>query len=204
ARGGVTASSPGTSRVSDAFAATDLPRGTSATIAADVVITAGGDVAVRAEEANHYLGVVGAAAAGAAAIGGSVAIANLRSNVDAGVSARVSITAGGDVAVQAATTERTTGMAFAGAAGGVSLAGQFLVIHSTAIQNAHIDDTAVVPHAGGVVAADATADRRIEGLGVGVGVGGVAIGAAVVDIVANGDTTGRIGRVVIGGTAASG
>src|SRR5690606_28232835 len=55
ARGGVTASSPGTSRVSDAFAATDLPRGTSATIAADVVITAGGDVAVRAEEANHYL-----------------------------------------------------------------------------------------------------------------------------------------------------
>src|SRR5690606_733536 len=124
--------------------------------------------------------------------------------VDAGIAARVTITAGGDLEVTALMTERTKGMAFAGAGGALTLAGQFLVIHSTAVQTAHIDDAAVVPHAGGVVAADATADRLIEGLGVGVGVGGVAVGAAVVDIIADGDTTGRIGRVTIGETAASG
>jgi len=204
ANGGVAASTPGASLVGAAFSASDLPRGTSATIAADVVIVAGRDVAVRAEEANDYLGVAGAAAVGAGALGGSVAIANLRSNVDAGVSARVSITAGGNVAVAAVTTERTTGMAFAGAAGGVTLSGQFLVLNSDAVQTAHIDDAAVIPHAGGVVSADATADRRIEALGVGVGVGGVAIGAAVVITSPTGDTTARIGKVSIGAAGASG
>src|SRR5690606_24665807 len=134
ARGDIAAAAPDNPGVAASFAASDLPRGTSALIGAGVVIVAGGDVLVAAAERNDYLGVAGAAAAGLGAVGGSVVVATLRSNVTATVSAGASITAGGDVTVSADTRERSRGAAFAGAAGGLTLSGQIVVIDSDAAQ----------------------------------------------------------------------
>src|SRR5690606_29411983 len=118
----------------------------------------------------------------------AVVIANLVSNVDAGISDGVSITAGRHLTVSAATTETSYGAAFAGQVGGVTLSGQIVLITSDATQFAHIDDGAEVPHAGGTVTARADADRSVDTLAIGGSIAGVAAGAAIAKSILRGDT----------------
>ncbi|MBX3093015.1 MAG: hypothetical protein KF680_00510, partial [Cryobacterium sp.] len=198
------ASAPGGSQVTASFTSTSLPKGTTARIGEGTVITAGGDVRVSAAERNAYLGVAGAAAGGLVGIGGAVVVANLKSNVDAGIDTLVSISAGGDVQVVAHTFEFTSGKAYAGAAGGITLSGQIVVIDSVATQTAHIDDAAEVTYAGGVVDVDAAADRTVGAHAAGGAIAGVAAGAAIAIVTISGDTRARIGVIQIGAAQISG
>ncbi|MGN6127418.1 MAG: beta strand repeat-containing protein, partial [Humibacter sp.] len=195
---------PSSDLVNNEFSNPQLPGGTASQIGIGAVIVIGGALRMRADEQNSYFGVAGTVAGGIAAVGGSVVIANLTSNADAGVSTGASITAGGDVSVRADTTENSKGIAFAGQGGLISVGAQVVVITSHAVQNAHIDTGAVIPTAGGTVDVEAHATRTVNPLAIGIAVGAAAVGAAVADAEVDGDTTATIGVVTIGGAAPAG
>jgi LPXTG-motif cell wall-anchored protein len=204
AAGTVTVAAPSDDLVNKEFDTPQVPGGTASQIGEGVVIVVGGSVHLRANEQNAYTGVVGSAAVGIVGAGASVAIANLTSNADAGVSAGASITAGGGVSVQSVVTEDDFGIAAGGTGGLVSIGAQVVVITSHAAQNAHIDTGAVIPTAGGTVDVEAKAHRTVNPLAIGIGIGAVAAGAAVADAEVDGDTTATIGDIVIGAQAPAG
>ena len=121
---------------------------------------------------------------------------------DAGIGSSAIINAGGGVLVQAshesANGSRVHGLAFTGAVGAATLAGQVVVITDTSSQKAHIDSGAAVAKAGGgiVVTAHANRDESALAIGVGLGAGAVGVGIAVMD--AHGGTLASIGDVSIG------
>ncbi|HSG99026.1 MAG TPA: hypothetical protein VLB27_03190, partial [candidate division Zixibacteria bacterium] len=111
--------------VTDATASTVVPAGTTAFIAQNALVSAGDDIAIRALEDIDFGVVAGSAAVGAAGIGGSVAVANLRSNTDAHIGMGAIVSAGpdlgDDILVSAQLDETANGFAFAGQLGAVTL-----------------------------------------------------------------------------------
>ncbi|HEY0805267.1 MAG TPA: hypothetical protein VGD84_09390, partial [Pseudonocardiaceae bacterium] len=169
-------SAPSSTIVSAQFSNASVPQGTVATVGAGTVIVTGGSVSVAAGENLAVNGLAGTAAGGAVAVGGSVLILGITSNVEAFIQTGASVTAGGDVNVKTALTENDNGLAFAGVGGAVAVTGQVVVITSHATQNAHIDDGAVIPTAGGTVDVEALATRTVSPLAIGGSIGLVAAG----------------------------
>ena len=186
--------------VSGATGSTDVPPGTAAFIGADATVNAGGSVGVRASDDLQFDVIAGSAAVGAGGIGASIAVANLRSNVDAHVASGATVNAGGapgdDIVVSASLTESATGRAYAGQAGGVTLGAQVVVINDTSQQSAYVEDGALLGNADAVTIS-ATAQRDVQAYAVGGGVGGAALGAAVAVANVDGATSARIGGATV-------
>ncbi len=186
--------------VSGATGSTDVPPGNAAFIGADATVNAGGSVGVRASDDLQFDVIAGSAAVGAGGIGASIAVANLRSNVDAHVASGATVNAGGapgdDIVVSASLTESATGRAYAGQAGGVTLGAQVVVINDTSQQSAYVEDGALLGNADAVTIS-ATAQRDVQAYAVGGGVGGAALGAAVAVANVDGATSARIGGATV-------
>ena len=197
-------SAPSSNIVSAEFSNASVPQGTVATVGAGTVIVAGGSVSVDAGENLSVNGLAGTAAGGAVAVGGSVLILGITSNVEAFIQEGASVTAGGNVNVKAVLTESDNGIVFAGVGGVVAVTGQVVLITSHATQNAHIDDGAVIPTAGGTVDVEAIGTRTVSPLAIGGSIGLVAAGASVAVALVDGDTTATIGNVTIGSLAPAG
>ncbi|WP_345762181.1 beta strand repeat-containing protein [Diaminobutyricibacter sp. McL0608] len=197
-------SAPSSNIVSAEFSNASVPQGTVATVGAGTVIVAGGSVSVDAGENLSVNGLAGTAAGGAVAVGGSVLILGITSNVEAFIQEGASVTAGGNVNVKAVLTESDNGIVFAGVGGVVAVTGQVVLITSHATQNAHIDDGAAIPTAGGAVDVEAIGTRTVSPLAIGGSIGLVAAGASVAVALVDGDTTATIGNVTIGSLAPAG
>jgi hypothetical protein len=176
-----------------------VPTGTVAFIGSGAMISAGDSVVVHAEENIDFDVLAGSVAVGGAGIGGSVAVANLRSNTDAHIAGGAMVSAGPDLGddllVSAHLKETAAGRAFAGRAGGLVLGAQVVVINDSSAQRAYIEDGAVIVRAD-LVSVSATSDRTVGADAIGGGVGGLAAGAAVAVVDLRGIT-----RAFIEGTA---
>ena len=93
ANSSIASSAPGSDVVSNAVAAPPAG-GTTARIGAGVTVVAGGSVSVRADERLDLFSIVGGVQGGFVAVGASVLVANVETNVDASIGANASITAG--------------------------------------------------------------------------------------------------------------
>ncbi len=164
----------------------------------DGTLDAGGAVNVIARDNLTFFGIAGSIAAGVAAIGGGVLVANMRSHADASIALNGDITAGGAVNVIASSTENSMGIAFAGQVGLVTIGAQVVVINDSSDQIAHIDTGAKVKKAT-IVDVEASANRSVRPWAIGVAVSGIAVGAAVAVANVSGDTSATIGNVAVGG-----
>jgi len=190
--------------VGGATGSTAVPPGTAAFIGAGATVASDGSVGVRASDDLQFDVIAGSVAAGAGGIGGSVAVANLRSNTDAHIASGATVSVGGalgdDIVVSATLTEAATGRAYAGQVGGATLGAQVVVIHDTSEQSAYVEDGAHLSGAGSVTIS-ALAERSVQAEAIGGGIGGVALGAAVTVADVGGATRARIGgaTVAVGG-----
>lgn len=183
--------------------------GTTAFIADNAVVNAGGSVAVRALEQVYVDILAGSGAVGAVGIGGSVVVLNIRSDTDAYLGSDsdsdnddtgAQVSAGSDssdnILIEAGLNSDVEVFAFAGAAGLVSIGAQVVVIDDSSRQVAHLGDKVLIPQAGGTVEISAHADRNIHGEALGGGFGAVSIGASIVDITLSGSTAAWLGDSV--------
>jgi len=111
--------------------------GTEAAIESGSVITAGGDIAVTANENVEVDIIVGGAAAGFVGIGAGISVLNVAANATAHAAGTLS--AGGDITVQAVLSEDVEVLGFAGAAGFVGLGAAVVVINDTSTAAAYIE-----------------------------------------------------------------
>src|SRR5207253_1024503 len=102
--------------------------------------------------------------------------------------------------VQTNMDEQVHGLAFAGTGGVVAVGGQIAVVNDTSKQNAHVDDSATLPQAGGGIFVTTQANRDVSARAFGGGIGLVAIGAGVATTSVNGDALATIGNVAVGGS----
>ena len=156
---------------------------------------------MRALDNAGLFGIAGAIAGGAVGVGAGVLIGNIDTSTEAGVlkDATISSTSG-TILVKANLQETTTAYAVAGAGGVVAVGGQIVVINDNSTQNAHIDDGAKIPKAGGGVNVEADTNRTVSTNAIGGEVGGVAIGVSVAVGNVGGSTTASVGGVQIGQT----
>ena len=111
-------------------------------------MTAGGDVNVEAESQVSYTGMVGGLSAGAVGIGGSVEIANIDGNTQAYIDQNSTVSAGGNVTVDAdARSDTSSGTAFAGTAGIVGVGAQVVDIQDTSTVSATLNSGVTIPQA---------------------------------------------------------
>uniref|UniRef100_UPI0032217262 beta strand repeat-containing protein n=1 Tax=Microbacterium sp. TaxID=51671 RepID=UPI0032217262 len=200
----ISSATPDSDLVSREFSQPPTPGGTTSAIGIGATITTGRHVEVTAEARDTFFALAGSASGGLAALGVAVVVANLDSIVDAGIARDTVVRAGGDVGVRATHNEDTSAVAFSGGIGAGVIAGQVVVLNSDARQNAHLDDGAAVPVAGGTVSAAAAAGRRVAPLTLGVQLGGLAAGASVAVADVTGDTLAHVGVVTIGAESAAG
>ncbi len=189
--------------VSSAVASTAATQGTVAHIGSHAIVSADGDVNIRAKDSVSFKAIVGNVSGGIAAFGASVAIVNMGNNTVAYIGDHATVSAGGaagdDILVYAGLQENVDGEAFAGNGGVVSIGAQVVVINDTSAQQAYIDTGAAINQAGGTltVQADAVRDLDASAIGVGFGFAGAA-GAAVADTTVGGATQAWITGASIG------
>ena len=195
----IAAKAPGGSLVTGAIANSAVPLGTSAYIGGTVV--AGGGVHVRAKDNLVLNGIAGAASAGLVGIGGSVLVANVQTNTDAGIVGTASITAGpsGDITVETIYGETIDPLAFAGTVGAIAIAAQVIVVNADSKQKAHVDTGAQIKRAGAGLHVTANTDRTISALALGGSFGLGGVGASVAVATATGDSEARVDGAVFGG-----
>lgn len=194
ANAGIAANAPGGSATEDRLAQ-DPSGGTVASIGANVTIIAAGDVEVIAEEELTFTGIAGGIQGGVVAIGASILVVNIESNVEATIGAGTSITAtGGHVKVDARYDEDIIGVAFTGGGGVVAVGAQVVVINATATQLASFTSGAV-PAAANGIDVDAAADRDLFMVTVGIAGGLAAAGAGIGIANLSGNTTANLGNV---------
>ncbi|HEV8463176.1 MAG TPA: hypothetical protein VGQ38_20990, partial [Gaiellaceae bacterium] len=193
----ISSNTPSTGPTQTALSSLGTVQGTKAVLNASV--TTNGGVHVRAIDRTDFNGLAGAAAGGLVGVGASVLIMSMQTATEAQIGGTSTISAGGDVLVQAAqNNEQIHGIAFTGAAGLVAVGGEVVVINDTSSQYAHIDTGAKIKRAGGGVAVTGHADRHGDALVVGVGIGAAAAGVSIALITQDGDTTATIGNVAVG------
>ena len=176
--------------------------GTSAKI--DGVVTAvNGHVQVWAKDKLDVNGLAGAVAAGVVGVGAGILVLNVDSSTNAQIAGNATVSAGGQITVDAEMNpENTSGLAFAGTGGFVAVGAQVVVINDSGSQNAHIDSGATLLKAGGGIDVNSTASRTASADAIGVGIGAGAIGAAISVLNVSGDNNASIGNVAVGGTSA--
>jgi hypothetical protein len=177
-QGGVNSSITG-DPVASAINSTAVPTGTVAFIGSGVSVNAGGNVNVRAKSQVSYTGFVGGLAAGAVGIGGSVEIANIEGSTQAYIDANSTVSAGGNVAVDAELVSDTSnGTAFAGTAGIVGIGAQVVDIQDSSTESATLNSGVTIPQAQ-QVQVTASSNRSLTALALGGDFGGVAAGVGV-------------------------
>ena len=139
------------------------------------------------------------------AIGASILVVTIVSNVEATVGVGASLTAGsidhtGRIRVSANYIENLVGVAFTGGGGVVAVGAQVVVINTDATQTASIEDGSI-PRADGGVEVSADADRDLLMVTVGVAGGVAAAGAGIGVATISGDTTANVGAVSVGSAA---
>ena len=172
-------SSTSSSLIADALAG-PITGGTKAYIATGADVRAGDDVNIRADDWAKFYSVSGSAAIGGGAIGASVVVVNINSNVSAYIDDNAQVQAGpdagDDVLVRANFKDDLYGLVIAGqVSAGASVGAQVVVFNDTSDQVAFIDKGATVSQAGGTVTVEAKADRDLEAWSTG---GGLSLGAA--------------------------
>jgi Ca2+-binding RTX toxin-like protein len=157
--------------------------GTTAYVGDGAVVRAGDSVDVNAKEVILLDAFAGSAAVGSAAgIGGSVAIVNIGSKVEAYIGDATVIAGSGStdaVRVQARLVTDVEGRAWGGQAGLLGLGAQVVVIKDNSVQLAHIDAGADISQAGDQVLVKAGADRDVHAQGIGLQFGAATLGASV-------------------------
>ncbi|MEX0958007.1 MAG: LEPR-XLL domain-containing protein [Burkholderiales bacterium] len=180
---------------------TEVTSGTTAFIGENARVQAGDDISLRAREDIDFDAIAGSVAVGAAGIGGSVVVANLRSNTDAHVAGGSVLTAGADaddeLLISAHLDESASARAYAGQVGAATLGAQVAVINDSSVQQAYVEDGAVIAGANSV-RISATANITVSAHAIGGGVGGSAIGAAVAVANIDGTTQAFIDGAVVG------
>ena len=165
------------------------------------MIVAGNDIEVIADERLTFTGIAGGIQGGVVAVGASILVVNIESNVQAVVEAGVSLTAtNGHVWVKANYTEDIVGVAFTGGGGVVAVGAQVVVINTNAAQTASIVSGSI-PRADGGVEVAADADRELFMVTVGIAVGLAAAGAGIGTATLEGDTTANVGAIPVGSVA---
>ena len=140
------------------------------------------------QEYGHITGAVGALSAGAIAVGASVSVVQSNGTVNAKILDKANITASGDVKVTGTGNQKATSVAVTAGAGAIAAnAGVALAINRMK-QNTGIGSGAVV-NAKNITVKGASETAADSGLiGVSVGAGAVALGAAVSQVNAELDT----------------
>lgn len=177
--------------VQAAVTADTFEAGTSATVRTGAVLTAGGDVAVRAADRLRMSVTDGGVAVGFIGIGGAIGVVNVQSHVKAEIGEAVVVDAGGDVLVSALYTADIDGFVMAGKGGIAALGGEVMVIHDDSTQDAIIGRNAQITRARNVGVL-AFADRDVEAKALDVSFGGVAVGVTVVDVSLAGWTIAKV------------
>jgi hypothetical protein len=167
--------------VGGATSSAQVPNGTSAYVASNATIIAGGDVAIHSADYINYVGQTGSVAVGAVGIGGSVTIANIQSHTDAHIGSGAIVLGGGianAIVVEAFLVEHVAGAAFAGQAGLLAIGAQVVVVNDNSTQ------TGLRCGRGqhwkrGILSVLAGADRTVLASATGGGIGATALGAAL-------------------------
>jgi len=179
--------------VASAITSTAVPTGTVALLGIGVSVSAGGNVNVRAKSQVSYTGIVGGLAAGEVGIGGSVEIANIEGNTQAYIDANSTVSAGGNVAVDAELVSDTSnGTAFAGTAGIAAIGAQVVDIQDSSTESATLNSGVTIPQAQ-QVQVTASSNRSLTAQAVGGDVGGVVAGVGVAIANATGGPSASIG-----------
>ncbi len=105
-----------------------IPSGASSTGVSPATVTAGGNVNVQAQSEVNYVAVTGGLSVGSVGLGASVEIANIQGSTQAYIDAASTVSAGGNVTVNAVLANDTSkGTAFAGTAGEAAAVGAQVV-----------------------------------------------------------------------------
>jgi len=185
-----------------------LPAGTAAFIGKSATVTANRDISVNAKERIDVFMGSGAVSAGIGSLGGSVGIANVRSQVRAYIDGddpalASSINGKRSIAISAELSEKTDNRAFAGAlAGFLSASGAVTYVNDDYLVDAHIGSKVTIDEARHIaVTAKTTTDDKAESLEGGLAGLGLAVGVSYAEVDADGTTTAYLGDSVKIGTA---
>ncbi len=180
--------------IDSAINSTSVPAGTVAFIGSSVSVTAGGNVNVRAKSEVAYTAIVGGLAVGAVGVGGSVAIANIEGNTQAYIDTGSTVSAVGNIAVDAElVSDNATGTAFAGTAGIVAVGAQVVDIEDSSTESATLNSGVIIPQAQ-QVQVTASSNRSLDSQAIGGSIGGIAAGVAVAIASATGGATAGIAQ----------
>jgi hypothetical protein len=189
-------------QTSTALNASVSPEGTSASVRASAVLSAGDNVQIVANDRVQLDMVTGSGRLGALAVGGSVVVAHISSQTDAYLDSQATVSAGGNVFVASGFQETgldpstgLSGKAYAGSGGLVDLGAQVVEINDDSQQNAYLNNRALVTRANLVdVAASDIAQFNADAFGVGAGA--LVAGAAIAQVNATGQTEAYTGSGV--------
>ncbi len=122
---------------------TDVPTGTVAFIGQGANVTAGGNVDVGARSKINYDAIAGGVSAGLVGVGAAIVIANIQGNTQAYIDSDATVSAVGDVTVDAdLVQDNVNGSAYAGYAGIAAVGGQVVVLNDTSTESAAINSGA--------------------------------------------------------------
>jgi mucin-19 len=191
AQGGVSGSITG-DPVADAVSSTAVPQGTVAFIGSGVSVNAGGNVDVAARSEVSYTGIAGGLAAGGVGIGAAIEIANIQGSTQAYIDTGSTVTAGGNVSVDAdLVSDTSSGTAFAGTGGAVGIGAQVMDIQDSSTEKATLNSGVMVPQAQ-QIQITAESNRSLTAHALGGNFGGVVVGVGVAIANATGGPTAGI------------
>jgi hypothetical protein len=185
----VGADRPSTSDINNSIN-TPPPAGTSAGIGATAIVSAGGNIQVKANEHLGLTIIVGGIAGGAVGVGAAVSVANVADNATAHADGTLS--AGLAITVAAVQTEpNVTDTTFAGAAGIVGLGASVAVVHDNSTVQAYLGGTAQVTSAGSLTIST-IANQNFTAHTDTLAAGGVALGASFTRLTEDGQVNARV------------
>jgi hypothetical protein len=164
--------------------------GTTAAVGATAVVSAGGNVQVKANENLKLNIIVGGLAGGLVGVGGAVSVASVADNATAHADGKLS--AGGAIAVDAELAEIVTVSCLSGQAGVVGLGAAVVVLHDNSKVQAYLGGTADVMSAASV-SVNAHSDQHFTTHTGEVAIGAGAIGAAFARVTAAGSVSAQVG-----------
>lgn len=172
---------------------------TAAVVSGGSQVNAGGNVTVNASEKDRNDMVVGSVAAGSVGIGAAVGVMNIHHNVDASVAGGSSISAGGNISLQAATSRldaarRAAQVTAVQGSGGIGALGAAVATVNIGNNVNAVLAGGTSASAGGNVSLNAADDTDGYAEAKGLTVGLVAAGASVATASKDGATNARVGE----------
>ena len=190
------ASAPSASNISDRLnLVISTPPGTTADVETGAVLTAGGNIGVKANESDHINVVTGQIAGGIVGIGAAVSIVSLGDNVAAFADGTLS--AGGQIAVNAILDEHFDLHALDGSAGGIAIGAGVVAVTDTSLAQASLGNVTKADD----VTVNASNTRNVKELTGMMQVGAVGAGASYTEVDLSGGASAAVdGSADIGQT----